>query len=236
MTYQPASASDDPQHVLAATRDLTRRVRREQRGGWFPLVVFAALTFAAIPVYRYGHHHATHCASIQGGGYICTNYSGLALWYWPVGLLIGYVAVGWFYLRRSRQRGLGNLVQPYVAVGALLILLATAWAWWADAHPVFLAESLRLGSSQSAQFFYRLAAPAGAIGLALLLLAWIERSWPLFAVTLAYLIAVIVAVNVHFTHPSPWVLLPRLLIDGGVLLVGGVILFLTQRVATQPTR
>jgi hypothetical protein len=176
MSFEPAPAMEDPQHLLAATRELTRRVRREQRGGWFPLLVFAVATFAAIPFDRYGRHLTTHCTSLPGGGYVCTGYSPLSLWYWPVALLLAYVAISWFYFHHARRRGVGTRVRPYVVVGVLLVLLATVWALWAAAHPAFLAESLHLGLSRRTDFLNRIASPAGAIGLALLLLAWIERS------------------------------------------------------------
>jgi len=236
MTNQPGPARDDAQSLLSATRDLTRRVRLTQRGAWFPLLVFAAVTLGATPFNRYGHH-PIHCTSTQGGGRVCIAYSALALWYWPVALLAAYVAISWFYLHRARRRGVGTRVQPYVVVGAVLALLTTAWTLWAYAHPAFLAETLRLGSSQPATFLDRIASPAGAIGLALLLLAWIERSWPLLALTAVYLLATTstVGFGARFSHPSPWAFLPHLLLDGTVLLVGGIILALVQRAQGRST-
>jgi hypothetical protein len=47
------SPGGQPYELLAAVRDLTRRVRVAQRGTWFPLLVFATITLVAIPVYRY---------------------------------------------------------------------------------------------------------------------------------------------------------------------------------------
>lgn len=236
MMNQPGPARDDAQSLLSATRDLTRRVRLTQRGAWFPLLVFAAITLGATPFNRYGHH-PIHCTSSQGGGHVCIAYSALALWYWPVALLAAYVAISWFYLHRGRRRGVGTRVQPYVVVGAVLALLTTAWTLWAYAHPAFLAETLRLGSSQPATFLDRIASPAGAIGLALLLLAWIERSWPLLALTVVYLLATTstVGFGARFSHPSPWAFLPHLLLDGAVLLVGGIILALIQRAQGRST-
>lgn len=229
MLNQSDPTRDDPQSLLSVTRDLTQRVRLAQRGAWFPLLVFAAVTFAAIPFNRYGRH-PTHCSSVRGGGDVCTIHSALALWYWPVALLAAYHLISWFYLRRSRHRGVGTRVQPYVAVGAVLTLLITLWAFWADAHPAFLADTLHLQSGQHTQILYRIASPAGAIGLALLLLAWIERSRPLLTVTVAYLIVAVATVGIGwFSHPTPWAFLPHLLIDGGVLLIGGILLAVTQR-------
>jgi hypothetical protein len=220
--------TSDPQGLLSSTRDLTHRVRLTQRGAWFPLLIFAAVTFAAIPFNRYGRH-AIRCSATHGGGKVCIAYSVLALWYWPVALLAAYVAISWFYLRRSQHRGVGSRVWPFVAVGAFLTLLVTVWAFWADAHPAFLAYTLRLQSGQTNQVLYRIASPAGAIGIALLLLAWIERSRPLLIVSVAYLIVAVSTVGIGwFAHPTPWAPLPHLLIDGGVLLIGGILLAATQ--------
>lgn len=229
MANHPIPSRDDPQNLLSTTRDLTRRVRLTQRGAWFPLVVFAAVTLAATPFNRYGPH-PVHCTSARGGGQVCIAYSALALWYWPVALLAAYVAISWFYLHRAHQRGVGTRVQPYVVVGAVLTLLSTAWALWVYAHPAFLVEALRIGSAQPATYLDRMASPAGAIGLALLLLAWIERSWPLLALTAVYLIVQTstVGIGARFSHPSPWAFLPHLLADSAVLLIGGVILAMIQ--------
>lgn len=236
MTNSPGPAGDDARNLLSATRHLTRRVRLTQRGAWFPLLVFAAVTLGAAPFNRYGHH-PVHCTASPGGGHVCIAYSELALWYWPVALLAAYVAISWFYLHRAHRRGVGTRVQPFVVAGAVLALLTTAWALWVYAHPAFLAETLRIGSAQPATFLDRIASPAGAIGLALLLLAWIERSWPLLALTTVYLIVQTstVGIGAHFSHPSPWAFLPHLLADCAVLLIGGIILGLIQQTRGRST-
>jgi hypothetical protein len=215
---------------LSTTRDLTRRVRFAQRGAWFPLVAFAAVTLAAIPFNRYGPH-PRHCSSTHGMVSVCTIQPTLALWYWPVALLGAYLATSWFYLHRSQQVGVGTRVQPYVAVGAVLALLIGAWALWANTHPAFLAGTLHLQPGHAPrEFLYRMASPAAAIGLALLLLAWIERSCALFTLTAAYLVVAVATVGIgRFTHPSPWAFLPHLLVDASVLLVGALLLALIQR-------
>lgn len=225
MTNQPPPATADPRALLSATRDLTHRVRLAQRGAWFPLLAFAAVTLAAIPFNRYGRH-PTHCSLLAGGGYACTIQSALALWYWPVAVLAGYLVVGWFYLRRSHRLGLGSRVRYYVALGLGLTVLVTAWAFWADTHPAFLADTLGLRPGQPpTELIYRIASPAGAIGLALLLLAWIERSIALLGITVLYVVVAVATVGMNwFAQPSPWASLPHLLFDAGTLLVGAVIL------------
>jgi len=232
MTVSSHASPEDPRHLLAATREWTRSVRRDQGEGWFALLVFGVVTLLAAPFFRYGTP-SRHCASQHGGPAVCTVYPTLALWYWPVALLIGYVAIGWFYVRRSRGRGVGSRVQPYLAVGVLVGLLAAVWLGWSLAHPAFLAESLRPGSSETRSVIYRLTSPAGALGLALLVLAWIERAWLMAAVAVVYLAAVTSGVNHRSTHPSRWDFLPHLLLTAGVLLVGAGVLALVRLASRQ---
>ena len=47
MTTETAHPGDDPHRLLSNTRELAERVRKAQRATWFPLLVFAAVTFAA---------------------------------------------------------------------------------------------------------------------------------------------------------------------------------------------
>lgn len=229
MLNNPGAAMDDPRGLLSVTRQYTHRVRLAQRGAWFPLLVLAAVTFAAIPFYRYGHPD-TRCESTGGRVAACIVFPRAALWYWPVGLLVGYLAISWFYVHRSHERGVGTRVQPYLAAGAAIAVVTTAWAFWANAHPAFLVETLRLGRVQAGNFLYRVASPAGGIGLGLLLLAWIERSRHLLAVAAVYFVVVVAGVGIGwYARPTPWAFLPHLLVDGGVLLAGGLLLAVAQR-------
>jgi hypothetical protein len=230
VTNLPVSSADDPRATLTATRDLSRRVRSAQRGAWFPLLVFAGVTLVAIPFNRYGPH-PRHCGVVRAGrATVCEVRPEAALWYWPIAILVGYAAISWFYLRRSRERGIGTRAPVYVAVGAVLAVVAALWAFWAQAHPAALAEILRPSAGDPGTVIDRLASPAGAIGLALLLLAWIERSWPLLALTVGYLVVAVTTVGLgSFAHPTPWAFLPHLLVDAAVLLAGGIALALAQR-------
>lgn len=235
MTNQSFAAGEDARALLAGTRDLARRVRLAQRGAWFPLLVMAAITFAAIPFGRYGGVTRACVTGRDGLVEVCRVYSPLLLAYWAVALLVAYATIAWFYVRRSRRVGVGTRVTPYVVVGVILAVVVTAVSFWADHHLVFqaaiLGVQLRPGSPA---VLYRLTGPAGAIGLAVLVLARTERSWVLLGVAAVYLAVVLIPLNFGWTlatHPSPWAFLPRVVIDGTVLLVGGIVVALAQVLA-----
>ena len=105
MTTDSAYAGDDPRRLLSGARELARRVRRAQRATWFPLLVFAAVTFAAIPVYRFGGHRLGRCVVTGPGLRGCTVYSAGAFAYWSAALVLAYAVIAAFYIRRSRAQG-----------------------------------------------------------------------------------------------------------------------------------
>jgi predicted small integral membrane protein len=241
MTTQPAYAGGDPRQALWQAQELARGVRRAQRATWFPLLVFAAVTLAAIPVYRYGHFAKT-CRSVPAptpgpGGRVCSIYSSTGYVYWPIALVLAYAAIAAFYLRRSRARGVGTRIRPYVVAGIVIAVALTAISLWEANHPpVDPRDFLGLHVGQGFELVNRLASPACAIGLALLVLAWAERNRALLAVTVGYLVIVLVPIDFGWvlTRPSPWVFLPRLVIDGGVLLLAGLGFAVAQRPAGRP--
>jgi len=218
MATETASPGDDPQRLLSSTRELTQRVRRDQRATWFPLLVFAMLTFASIPIRRYSGHHLD-CVAVPR---VCTVYSDAEFVYWPVALVLAYVAIAAFYIRRSRARGVGTRVRPYAIAGIIIAVVLTGVALWeVDNPPVHPVGLMGLA--------YQLARPAGAIGLALLVLAWVERNRALLLLTLAYLAAVLVPITFGPIQPdAPWYLYPAVF-PGSVLLLGGIGFALAQR-------
>ena len=242
MTDAPRASASDLRSVLAATRQLTRQVRREQRSGWFPLLVFAMITFTAIPFDRYsGHRVVGHC-SVVGPGKVCVAYSPGPLWYWLVATVLTYIAISLYYLSRARRRGVGSHIQMFVVSGIVLLVLVTAWSVWTLADPAIVVRDLHVGSSPPADVLSRVASPAGAIGLALVVLAWVESSVAVASVAAVYLLAVLTAVGRHTVRSSalvpprldPWGFLPHVLILGGVLLVGSAAVAVTQRWAQVP--
>jgi hypothetical protein len=102
--------------------------------------------------------------------------------------------------------------------------------------PVDPRDFLGLHVGHGFDLVNRLASPGCAIGIALLVLAWAERNRALLAVTVGYLVTVVVPIDLGWvlTRPSPWVFLPHLVIDGGVLLLAGLGFAVAQRPAGRP--
>ncbi len=225
MAIETAYPGDDPRGLLSDARKLARRVRREQRATWFPLLIFAALTFASIPVRRYSGHHLV-CVAVPR---VCTVYSDAEFVYWPIALVLAYVLIAAFYIRRSRARGVGTRVRPYAIAGIIVAVVLTGMALW-EIHNPPAGRSL-LGVTGLP---YRLASPGAAIGLALLVLAWAERNRALFVLALAYLVAVLVPLTFGPDHYNPpWYSYPAVL-QGSVLLLGAIGFALAQRPLRSP--
>ena len=227
MTTDSVPAGGDPRRMLADARRLAHRVRLAQRVTWLPLLVLAAVTFVAIPVQRYGHRTVS-CRAAEAGT-VCDVWQVAAFVYWPLVLLLAYAAIAGCYLLVARSRGLGGRVAPYVTAGIALAALFTAVGLWM--HHYF---HLHPPTDPYASWVYplaRLVEPAGTIGLALLVLAWLERHLALLLFTLGYLTVVLVPVNFGWgTHWGPnWGFLPPLVINGGVLLLGAIGFALVQR-------
>src|SRR5450755_3145518 len=227
MTDQPMPSASTPRELLSTTRALTRRVRVAQRGAWFPLLLFCVATLGAIPVNRYGHHDLT-CTTPNPVSSRCLVYSTASFVYWPIALVLCYAAIAAFYVKRARERGVGTPIQPYVIAGIVLAVLLTLVSVWVAHNPPsprgdFLGIPTGPGTGLHG-VVYRLASPECAIGLALLVLARVERNWALFAFTVGYLVVVLLAVNFGWDlrRPSPWSPLPHLVIAAALLLLGAV--------------
>ena len=221
MTSGTAFSGDDPRQLLSGTRELTRQVRKTQRATWFPLLVLAAVPFAAIP-FRYSPHRLGTCAA-TGGARVCTAYPPALLVYWPTALVLAYVVIAAFYIRRSQARGVGTRVRPYVVAGIVLALAMTGALVWTLYHP--LAFTLAGPGLFSALHSYPF-----AIGLALVVLSWGERNGALLALALGYLTVVLVTATVGPVSGHGWLGFPvQLVIPGSVLLLGGIGFLLAQR-------
>lgn len=229
MTTEAALPGDDPHALLSNTLELARRVRKAQRATWFPLLVLAAVTFAAIPVDRYGGHYLRTCVG-TGRLRACTAYPAWALVYWPVALMLAYAVIAAFYIRRSRAQGIETRVRPYAIAGVVIAVALTAATLWELRNPS------GGGPAGLSGLGWRLVTPTCAIGLALLVLARVERNRALLLLTVAYLAIVLVPISFGWVMGplSRWYFVPRLVIDGSVLLLGGIGFALAQRPLRAP--
>jgi hypothetical protein len=227
MTSDTVPAGADPRRLLADVRDLARGVRLAQRVTWLPLLVLALVTLGAIPVYRYGHQVVSDCQVVENGR-TCKVFFQAAQFYWWAALLLAYVVIAYGYLRVARARGLGTRVRPYVLTGVALVVLSAA-----ATGVLLLIDSPWYPGEPSAfvQYLLRLLDPAGVIGLALLVLAWLERRVSLLVFALGYLVVVLVPLTVGWGvgWGGQWAFKSQLLTNGGLLLLGSAGFALAQR-------
>jgi hypothetical protein len=225
MTTESMPAGSEPRRLLAEARALARQVRVDQRLTWVTLLVLAIVTFVAIPFDVVFMH--VHCT---GDGSCRFSRQGV-LYYWPPALLLSYAGIAAAYIRVARSRGLGARVLPYAVTGtALTAVFTAAWLWvrhYLATHPTpthpFPAWVM---------FLDRLIAPAGIIGIALLVLARLERNMALLAFTVAYLAVVLVPIDFGWTGHGdrPRTLYVReQIITGTVLLLGAIGFALARR-------
>ncbi|GAA1614550.1 hypothetical protein [Actinoplanes couchii] len=184
MTADAIRPGDDPRRILSEVRGLAARVRRDQRLTWVALLVLGAVTLLAVPfdaIFMQLQCQADGCTFARRG----------MLYYWPPALLIAYATIAWGYLRAARARGVGGRVLPYAITGAVTAVVFTAAyvaaALYFPANPPFEGGPV--------PFWWivldRLIAPWGLIGLALLVLAAVERNGPLLLFTGGYLALVL---------------------------------------------
>lgn len=228
MTDTPVSPQDGPHELLSATRRLTRQVRRAQRGTWFPLLLFAVLTLASIPIIRY-NRRPIDCRALHPDVKVCIAFSPASYVYWPLALVLAYAAIAAFYVHRAHSRGVGTRVRPYVITGVIIAVVATGISLWLVTHPGAVGYPPATPSAAMGFLLYRLVSPQGAIGLALLVLARVERNRALLVFGLVYL--VIVGFGWIVVRPSPWLLL---VITAAVLLLGSIGFALAERRAQWP--
>ncbi len=237
MTTETPLTPEDPRQLLATSQALVERVREKQRATWFPLLVLSAATFLAIPVLRFSHHSLTSCAAIQGDGYGCHVYSTWGIWYWPVALIVAYFGISIFYIRRAHAQGLETRIRNFVMAGIHIAVIVTAMGYWAVHLPVGQVNFLGLHVQESSLgLLHRIAAPAFAIGVSLLVLSRIERNRRLLLVDFAYLAVVLVPIDFgwNLTQSRNWNFLPRLIIQGSLLLIAAIGFAVTQRPLRSP--
>jgi hypothetical protein len=228
MAEPPVPQRDSPHELLSATRRLTLRVRQAQRGTWFPLLLFGVITLASGP-FLVSSHHAIDCRMLSPGK-VCLAFSPWSYVYWPLALVLAYAVVAVFYLHRARRRGVGTRVRPYVFAGIIIAAAATGASLWLVTHPEATGYPSAV-PSPTTQLLYRLVSPEVGIGLALLVLAWVERNGALLLFGLMYLV---VACSGWIHDHRSW---PRflLVVTAAMLIVGSIGFALAERRARQST-
>jgi hypothetical protein len=242
MTEDSASSTETPRQLLSTTRELTSRVRRAQRGAWFPLVLLGLVAAGAAPFYRVGPDPHAICTGIAVSGpggapagsapraircFIAFGWP--AFIYWVIALAGSYVLIAGFYMLRARRRGVGTRIRPYVVAGlAGVLLVAVLW----------LVQRYLAGQSRfpSALVVHGLN-PLLVIGLALFALAWVERSRALLVFAAANLAAILTnfydidgLLRDHgWAVAMPWTFVPRLWFSAAVLLLAGAIFAIAGR-------
>lgn len=228
MTSDAVPAGGDPRRLLADARNLARRVRLTQRVTWLPLLVLGVVTFGAIPVHRLSHPIVSNCRAVDGAE-VCKVWDPAAQAYWLAAVVLAYVVIAAGYLRVARARGVDARVLPYVlAGGALSFMLFAAFA--AGAGGWIVSDQEILHPSAFVQVLFRLLTPVGGFGLALLVLAWLERHVALLLFALGYLAVVLSPLTFGWgtRFAGSWQEAPAPILSGGVLLLGSAGFALAQ--------
>jgi len=120
-----------------------------------------------------------------------------------------------------------------VIAGMVLAVAVTAASVWAAAHKPLVGQYDVVGWHVQGPDVYRLIGPACAIGLALLVLAAVERNLALLVVAVIYLVIALVPIDFGWTitGPSRWGFVPHLIIPGSVLLAAAIGFAAAQRPA-----
>jgi len=229
MTSDAVPAGVDPRRLLADARQFARRVRLAQRVTWLPLLVLGLVIFGAIPAYRFGHTTVTNCQTLVDGGQNCDVWQPAVEFYWLGAVTLAYVVIAAGYLRVARARGVDARVLPYVLTGiglAILMFAAVAGhtgSWFLPDPPTVPHPSAVV------EVLFRLLTPIGGIGLALLVLAWLERNVALLLFALGYLAVVLIPIDFGWEAVNWWQFVPMLVISGTVLLLGSAGFALAQR-------
>jgi hypothetical protein len=245
MTEASTPSPDSPDEVLASLGDLTRKVRAAQRGTWFPLLLFGVITLGGILANRFTFSiHTVPCPAgltPPGTGTSCVLTRQGMPFYWAIGSLLAYAAIAFFYIRRSRNRGVGTPIRPYVLAGIGMAALFAATQFWTQfrgtAHVTTPSATIYFWglhldpNAGPTVLLERFTGPATFVGVPLLVLSWVERSRALLLFTLAYLALELAPITTGWAGippTSPWSSLPRLAVPAVFLLLGALGFALTQ--------
>ncbi|MFF4340869.1 hypothetical protein ACFY00_13155 [Kitasatospora sp. NPDC001540] len=238
MTDASVPLPGTPREVLSGLGELTRRVRALQRDAWIPLLLFGLVTLGGVLVGRLTFQQGTvPCPGGPAGpGGTCTVMRQGSPAYWTIALIAAYTATAWWYLRRSRRRGVGTPVRPYVLAGAAAVTALAVTTWWGASQPAPGADldlwGLHLAAdTRSTRLVQQFLGGAAAIGVPLLVLARIDRSRALALFALGYLLIELTPVTFGWwgAAAGPWIALSRHGVPALYLLAGALLFALANR-------
>ena len=230
--------AEEPAQLLAAAARAAKHTREARRGFWFPLVLFGIIVIGAAP--WYGSRATTGCfdaVQVAPQVEVChahaplfgffpgVNSAGATL-YWLIAVVLGYAVTVAFYQWRRFRTGVAGRVLPYALAGAVLLALSVL------ATPT-VAQRWRLDplAHLPGDLVLRGMTPLLVIALGLFVLAWLERSLPLTAFAVLFLIVALVSnlydvenqtTSLGWTSPQDWTMVPNLWLSGFTLLLGGL--------------
>lgn len=230
--------AEEPAQLLAAAARAAKRTREARRGFWFPLVLFGVIVIGAAPWYvtsatagcsavtgvapvvEICHAHDSFFGSVPGVD------SGGATLYWLIAVVLGYAVTVAFYQWRRLRTGVAGRALPYALAGVALLALsvlaspAAAQSWHFDPFAHLPGDLVLRGLT-----------PLLVIALGLFVLAWLERSIPLTAFAVLFLVVALVSnlydvenqtSSLGWTVPGDWTMVPNLWLSGFTLLLGGL--------------
>lgn len=224
--HRPDTPREDPADLLLEVESLRERTRRSGRSWWFPLTLFGVLLICAAPLYR--------AASIVDQSFdiprfmwpLVTLFTGvfsdhpvLTALYWVAALAIGFVGSGLWYRREAQRIGLRRPVRAFVLTGLAITV------------GLVLLQSVPYAGYLLFWVSYRGTLGIAIIAVALLVLAWLERSAGLTTIAVLFLgLAVVVSTynleNVVFPFGvvrGEWAGATAVVAPGLVLLVSGLV-------------
>ena len=236
----PAQAAD----LLGDVRKLRRDARSARHAYWFPLVLFGALTLAAMPFYVQPKPPAGSAVvqvfrpgqlimPLLGGGSFVSQL-GLQ-YYWLAALLVGLALTLVWYRYHARRVGLRTQPRAYLVTFVVLLIVAAVLPLLTLIGPFHQLQWFLPGDLTIRGTFPFLIIAAG-----LWALAWAERSRALAVIALIYTGAALLASlydveNVVFR--GGWISglaqyrfggLPNVALPALILLIAGLVSFGVQ--------
>ncbi|MEU4472714.1 hypothetical protein [Micromonospora sp. NPDC023888] len=251
MSEQPSTAPDSrdtPGELLASVAALRRRTRVTRHAYWLPLLLSGLLMVAAAPLYVESVESPALRATrdnpaLTGLGGDFLERSAALGWYWLVALIGGYLlSLGWYRWHGARV-GVQTPTRAYVVagiVGTLVgLVLPIVLRFLLLNSATALSNATSWVTTPLLGVSHRGMVPHLVIAVGLLVLARLERSRGLTAVTLCYVVAVVL-VNAYFQTAdlqpgdlNRYSFLLAALLPAPILLVGGIIaLFTTGKRST----